>query len=386
MDSNTSYPSQILIIGAGVLGISTARALLHRPQYSKTTITILDAAPELPNASSASSDTSRILRADYALKPYTTLVSDAQKLWKDLSDDGWGGQGRYHDARLVLTAQPGTDGHVDGYLEESFENNNENNKKLIRSGEYELKAEHLRQLGDKEAIQRETRFPGVSGDFGYVNDHCGWVNADACVQFVFKHLREVGGQRIKIRPNSRVRRLIYEKAEKSGSGKPRCRGVELEDGSCVNADLVILAAGAWSPSLVDLGGQAMATGQVLSYLAITEAEQKVLNSSPVYFNVSRGMFMIPPHNCELKIGRHGFGYANPTKVSYATPDGKTAHALVSVPRTDLPIPLEAEAACKEFLVEIFPHFKNRQFSRTRLCWYCDTYVMFLSFYAPSFAN
>ena len=367
MNSNNSQPSQILTIGAGVLGLSTARALLQRAQYSKSTITILDAAPELPNASSASADTSRILRADYALKPYTTLVSEAQKQWKNLSDEGWGGQGRYHDARLVLTAQPGTDGHVDGYLEESLENN----KNLIRSGEYGLKADHLRELRDTTAIQQETRFPGVSGDFGYVNDSCGWVNADGCVQFVFKYLKEAGA-RVKIRANSRVRRLMYEKIETLQGGKPRCRGAELDDGFRVFADLVILAAGAWSPSLVDLRGQAMATGQVLAYLAITEAEQKALNSSPVYFNISRGMFLIPPHNCELKIGRHGFGYQNPTKVSFATPDGKITHALVSVPRTDLPIPAEAEAACKEFLTELFPHFKNRQFSRTRVCWYCDT--------------
>jgi hypothetical protein len=31
-------------------------------------------------------------------------------------------EGRYHDAKLLLTAEPGTEGHVDGYLEESLEN------------------------------------------------------------------------------------------------------------------------------------------------------------------------------------------------------------------------------------------------------------------------
>lgn len=359
---NTSHPSEILIVGAGVLGLSTARALLHRPKYSTSTITILDAALELPNASSASADTSRILRADYALKPYTTLVSQAQKHWKDSSDDGWGGQGRYHDASLVFTSQPGTEGHIDGYVEESLRNV----KELTTSGEYGFKASHLRELPNKEAIRRETRFPGVSGEFGYVNDNCGWVKADACVKFVFKQLQEAGEQRVKIRPNSRVRRLLYSR------DATRCCGVELDDGSHVRADLLILAAGAWTPSLIDLRGQAMATGQVLSYLSITEEEQRSLDSSPVYFNASRGMFMIPPHNRELKVGRHGFGYQNPTSVTLHAADGKKTHAVVSTPQTDMPIPAEAETACKEFLVELFPQWKSRKFSKTRLCWYCDT--------------
>jgi sarcosine oxidase/L-pipecolate oxidase len=78
-------PSETLIVGAGVMGLSTACALARRPKYSNSKISILDAAPEVPNPSGASVDTSRILEADYALKPAAKLVSDAQKLWTDLS-------------------------------------------------------------------------------------------------------------------------------------------------------------------------------------------------------------------------------------------------------------------------------------------------------------
>jgi sarcosine oxidase/L-pipecolate oxidase len=341
--------------------------MLQRPNYSNTTITILDAASELPNATSASADTSRILRADYAVKPYARLVSEAQALWKDVSNNGWGGQGRYHEAKIVLTEQSGTDGHVDGYLRDSLENV----KVLAASGQYSFKPQHLRELQGEDAIRQETGFPGVSGTMGYVNDNCGWVNANACVKFAYDSLKEAG-ERIKFRPNSRVRRLIYEQPTTAHHDATHCRGVELEDGSSLYADLVIVAAGAWSPSLVDMRGQAMATGQVLAYLDLSVAEQKALASSPVYFNVSRGMFMIPPHNRELKLGRHGFGYQNPVKVSLATGAGKTTHALVSVPRTDLPVPAEAEKACREFLVELFPQFKKKTFTKTRVCWYCDT--------------
>ncbi|KAK1150222.1 hypothetical protein N8T08_000124 [Aspergillus melleus] len=338
-------PSKILVVGAGVLGLSTACALVQRTKYSQSSITVLDAASEIPNSVGASVDTSRILRADYALKPYTKLVSESQKLWKDQSVDGWGGEGRYHDARLVLTAQPGTEGHVDGYLEESLENV----KELARSGNYAFDVQSLRELPDHEAIARETRSGGASGDFGYVNERCGWADAEKCVRYAVRTLQRRGGDRVSIRANAGVRQLLYERSD--GPGPARCNGVELCDGSRVLADLVVLAAGAWTPSLVDLEGRAAATGQVLAYLPVSEKEQRELGSTtPLYFNVSRGMFMVPPHNKELK----------------------SVEKMVSVPRTDLPIPSEAEKACKDFLVELFPIWRNRQISKTRVCWYCDT--------------
>lgn len=372
MSKFSSNPSEILIIGGGVLGLSTACALVQRPQYSNSSITILDAAPAVPNAQGASVDTSRILRADYAIKPYTKLVTAAREKWQDVSHDGWDGEGRYHDAKLLLTAEPGTEGHVDGYLEESLKNL----KQLAQSGEYAFKPHDLRELPDRNAVARESLAPGCSGDFGYVNDQCGWVNAEACVKHAYQKARRLGGNRLKVRTNTRVKQLLYQTNGKYLAGGVCCTGVELLNGSCVDADLVIVAAGAWTPSLVDVQGRAAATGQVLAYMPISTSEQKALDASPIYFNVSRGMFMLPPHDNELKMGRHGFGYQNPTKVTIPRPTPEnpntSVEATVSVPRIDLPIPAEAEIACKDFLLEIFPSWKNRSFSKTRVCWYCDT--------------
>jgi sarcosine oxidase/L-pipecolate oxidase len=374
MSKLSSTPSEIVIIGGGVLGLSTACALVQRPQYSNSSITILEAAPAVPNGQGASVDTSRILRADYAIKPYTRLVTAAREKWQDVSHDGWGGEGRYHDAKLLLTAEPGTEGHVDGYLEESLENL----KELAQSGEYAFKPQDLRELSDRNAVARESLAPGSSGNFGYVNDQCGWVNAEACVKYAYQKARRLGGDRFKVRTNTRVKQLLYQTNGKHLCGGVRCTDVELLDGSCVDADLVIVAAGAWTPSLVDVQGRAAATGQVLAYMPISTSEQKALDASPIYFNVSRGMFMLPPHDNELKMGRHGFGYQNPTKMTIPRPTPENPNQFVettvSAPRTDLPIPAEAEKACKDFLLEMFPSWKNRSFSKTRVCWYCDTYV------------
>lgn len=58
----------------------------------------------------------------------------------------------------------------------------------------------------------------------------------------------------------------------------------------------------------------MATGQVLAYMDITEEEQEELGKMPVVFNPTTGAFIIPPSNGVLKIGRHAYGYLNPTRM------------------------------------------------------------------------
>jgi sarcosine oxidase / L-pipecolate oxidase len=147
-----STPSSILIIGAGEFGISTARALINDPKYSKCKITILDASPQLPNPFGSSVDSSRIVRADYA---------SLQRLWRDTSDAGWGGQGRYHEPGLVLTSNI----EADWYVQKSLENV----RKLANSGLEGLDIKDIEELPNQDSIRRATGHSGVSGDTGYVN-------------------------------------------------------------------------------------------------------------------------------------------------------------------------------------------------------------------------
>jgi len=81
------------------------------------------------------------------------------------------------------------------------------------------------------------------------------------------------------------------------------------------------------------------------------------------------MFIIPPRGGELKVARHGYGYRNLKKISFAE-DGPMEE--VSVPEVGLHIPVEAEQVCRKALVEMIPELRDREFSRTRICWYCDT--------------
>jgi len=141
------------------------------------------------------------------------------------------------------------------------------------------------------------------------------------------------------------------------------------------ADLVILATGAWTGSLVNLQGRATATGQVLMYLTLTEAEQERLGKMPVLLNMSSGLFIIPPSNRVLKVARHAYGYSNPTTI--LDPDGSGTSITVSLPLTTYTsphqtVPPEGEAACRAALRSMIPSLADRPFEKGRICWYTDT--------------
>ena len=176
--------------------------------------------------------------------------------------------------------------------------------------------------------------------------------------------------------------LVFE----GGGGKEKGRrvvGAVLDDGEEIRAGLTIVAAGAWSGALVDLRGRAEARGQVLAYVSITEEEKERLKNMPVVLNLSTGMFAIPPVDTTsavpparerrtrdwlLKVGRHAFGYANPTTVA---PEGEDI--VTSLPaKVFSPIPAEGEEACRSFLQKTIPFLGDRPFSSTRICWYTDT--------------
>ncbi|KIW23775.1 uncharacterized protein PV07_11952 [Cladophialophora immunda] len=375
--SNGSVPQHILIIGAGVFGLSTALSLLSHPTYNATRITVIDGSPSLPNPSGSSVDASRIVRADYANKHYAQLASQAQELWRDRRKEAWGGEGRYHEPGFVLTA----DADKDAYLRESLANVRD----LAREDGCNVDLSKIRELRGAEEIRKATGYESVSGDHGYANFNSGWADAEACVAYALRRIQSESDGRVTIRPGAQVARLVF-----SGSD---CQGVELAGGEQIQADLTVLAAGAWSPSLIDLQGRCLATGQTMAYLDITPEEQAAMGNRPTIMNMSRGMFVIPPRGNELKIARHGYGYRNPVRISRAVIDPGVSNGIgpgdveVSVPKVGIPIPLEAEEALREALGEVLPQMVDRPFTRTRICWYCDTPSGdFLITFHPQFNN
>ncbi len=362
-------PPSILIIGSGVFGLSTALSLSRRPQYSQTVITVLDRSP-FPSSDGSSIDTSRIIRADYSSPAYASLAARAQKEWRKTGPSDLGGEGRYWESGLVLVADTGRQGEQ--YVKSSWEN-----VQNIMKQDGDL--DGVSELPNGEAIMAAVGTGGGSGDWGYINRRSGWADAEASMCWL----------RRAVESTDRIKFLHGEAEQLLKSGK-KVHGAVLRDGRTIEADLVILATGAWTGKLVDLRGRATATGQVLAYVDLTAAEQARLEKMPVLLNMSTGLFIIPPKDKLLKVARHAYGYLNP--VTIPNPDNPKAMMTVSLPFTTrddpaLQAPAEGLRACRQALRDMIPSLAARPFSHSRICWYTDTpNGDFLITYHPDFTG
>ncbi|KAK3945595.1 putative fructosyl amino acid protein [Diplogelasinospora grovesii] len=385
-----SPPSSILIIGSGVFGLGSAWSLARRDAFSQCSITVVDRSdavqPDVfPARDAASVDTSRIIRADYADPAYAALAAEAQVQWrKQAKPEDLGAQGRYHESGLVLVADaplPTSLQNLDNtnadrfkkktgmeYVRDSWEN-----VRSMASIDPNM-AGRVRELPDVAAIREAAGTGGSSGAWGYVNESSGWADAGASMAWLYDQVRQTG----------RVT-FISGTVTSLEHHDNTVTGAKLSDGRVLSADLVILAAGSWTGALLDLSGQATATGQVLGYLDLTEEEQQRLSKMPVLLNFSTGLFVIPPSNRVLKFARHAYGYINPTtlgtaplpsspKASITPLSLKISQTYTQVSDPTLSIPAEGEQDLRRALREMvpLPGLEDRPFTKTRLCWYMDT--------------
>ncbi|PHH73352.1 hypothetical protein CDD82_5530 [Ophiocordyceps australis] len=360
-------PLSILIVGSGVFGLSTAWALTKRARFSMTAITVVDdARGQFPPADAASVDASRIVRADYADAQYTALASLAQREWRKNGDDDFGGQGRYAEPGLVLMAYQ-QDGNKSSmtYVEESWRNVAEH---AAQNGYTE---DTVQLLESREALKQSLGISKHAGDWGYLNKLSGWADAAKAMDWLYKRVEATG----------RVR-FVDAKVQQLETKGERVVGARLANGNVILADLVVVAAGAWSGSLVDLRGRVEATGHLLSYVDIDEQELEVLSKQPMVLQLSRGLFIIPPRERVLKVGFHGYGYVNPRSIATALPLSPTAARVpivASCPLTSRDgklerMPDQDDAAMRSALRDLLPvsAMQDRPWREVRICWYADT--------------
>ncbi|ROT36655.1 FAD dependent oxidoreductase [Sodiomyces alkalinus F11] len=391
----SSPPSSILIIGSGVFGLSTAFELTRRPFFARTSITVLDRSPDngvFPSSDASSIDSSRIIRPDYADPAYASLAAKAHEYWRQQVDDELGGQGRYTESGMILLADSPSTAQADPktglgakqveekkksaleYVRESWDNV----RALAAQEASGLSAEKIRELPNAtavmEAMGTDPTIAAVNrpGDWGYLNGTSGWADAEKSMAWFFNKVRQTG----------RVN-FVHGTATALTRTGDRVTGARLDSGRHLEADLVIVATGAWTGALVDLAGQAIATGQALAYMDITPEEQAALCRRPVILNLSTGLFVIPPAVCQLKVARHSYGYINPQPTSPdvlpTRPGARLPANSTSLPRTllsdpNLRIPSEGEADLRRAIRAMVPlkELHNRPFVKTRLCWYTDT--------------
>jgi sarcosine oxidase/L-pipecolate oxidase len=336
MGIDTAAP--ILIVGAGVFGLSTALELTKRGYQN---ITVLDRhVPPVVDGSSV--DISRIIRADYADPLYAQMALEAHKGWTSTYSDF------YHKSGFALFTET-----PNAYLQKSKET-------IIEKGG------HVDELSD--LAQLRALYPAVEasipGAQGYHNPTGGWADAAGSIGFLASQCSVAGVSFIT------GRRGTVHSLRRSGD---KVVGVNIVNGTHLLASQVILATGAWSNRLIDLSHAAASSGQPVGFLQLTPEEAQKFAKVPVMINFSTGVFSFPPTPGTniLKLARHGYGYATEA-TSEAT--GRT----VSGPRRDASnassgyLPDDADEALRHGVKQLFPSLQDRPWLNRRMCWYTDT--------------
>lgn len=333
----------VLIIGAGVFGLSMAYELSLRGHHN---ITVLDRAlPPVPDGSSV--DISRIIRYDYNDRFYSKLAREAVETWK--SSDLF--KPFYHGTGLVLTSEL----ESDPYLEK--------NKAVLTSQSQPFSTfsniSELKRL--KPALQDiETPFSG------YINPNAGWADAAGAINALAKRCSEKG---VSFMTGSRGTITGIKVNDKS-----QVVGVNVLSGSFLPASRVILATGAWTSRYLNLDHAIIGSAQPIGFIQLTQDEAQKLMDIPVVINKTNGVFIFPPtpDTHVLKVAYHGHGYETET-----SNDGERQR-IISAPKRDSNnaqsrfLPEDASEYLRYGLRQLVPSIAEKPWSKTRMCWYTET--------------
>lgn len=191
--------------------------------------------------------------------------------------------------------------------------------------------------------------------------HIGWCNSSEAIKHVYEKCKEAGVQFVLDKEKGNFESLVCE-------GRS-VRGIKTKDGKTHSANRVIITTGSWTPSLIDMKRQVIATGQAVIHFRPSDKIKKLLENLPVWFgDFSRAGFYGFPINSDgvMKVALHSTGYLNPRDSDQ-----------VSVPRTQSThaqdtIPMRAVQDFRDFLSSFLPVTEELDITYSRVCWYADS--------------
>lgn len=215
--TNSSY----IIIGAGVFGVSTAYTLIQK--YPNASVTLVDRdAYDADSRVAASWDWNKVIRADYDDKIYCKLALEAQDIFK--SDPLW--QPHFHQTGVYWNCRS-------DYAQTVITNH----KDLGRNDDIiALPVTEARKLYG--GIFDNADYTGVKEVL--INRASGWAAAGDALRAVTKRCLELG-----------VKYVTAEVANLEFDGRGSCTGVKTKSGEVLSATHVIVAAGAFTPTLLE---------------------------------------------------------------------------------------------------------------------------------------
>jgi glycine/D-amino acid oxidase-like deaminating enzyme len=304
-----------LIIGAGIFGLSAALALRARGDA-----VTLCAAGDIPHPRAASTDISKVVRADYGSDDlYTTLGMEAIAGWHRWND-ALGEQVYFETGVSFLRRTP------------------------AQPDDFEYESHRL-LTAEGRILPPARPMPAWHPDYahGYINPAGGWARSGRTLELLAERARAEG---VTLRENSPAAELVPG-------------GVRLRTGETLRAGRVLVAAGAWTPTLLpELAGFLTPTGHPVFHL--TPADPTLF--TPPHFMTftaeiaTSGWYGFPfnPFAGVVKVANHGVGQQLD-------------------PVHDEPVvTAEDEAALRAFLRGALPALAEAPITYTRRCLYCDT--------------
>lgn len=323
----TQHSAEIIVIGAGVFGLTAALELRQRGHQ----VILLDPGP-LPHPLAASTDINKVVRVEYgADEQYMLMGMAAIEGWRRWNS-AWQDEVYHETGVLWLSQSPLAAG---GFEYES----------------YQLLLKHGWPIERLNAAQLAQRFPAFrveSSADGFFNPHEGYAESSRTMRYLIGEAEQAG---VKLYPNVPVAEILRE--------AKRAIGVRSADGTSYFADTVIVAAGAWSPILVpELAESITTTGQPVFHLKPRQPER----FTPPHFTVfgadlsQSGWYGMPLHPREgvVKLGFH-----NPIRHTHPVHDERV-------------VTEDEIAHLRQFLADSIPALADAELVYTRLCLYTNT--------------
>ena len=365
MATNPDHHCNVLIIGAGIFGTSTAYHLSFDKSNKDQKITVIDVA-SAPPFPAASTDINKIIRADYTDELYMRLALEAIDQWAT-----WDFlKPYYHSSGRVTLNLKGSD---------LYERTKKNFQKVLgKVPTTDLSLDDVVAPNDtnghqstvdekvKEKWRRIFAGTDLEGyDSAYWNPIGGWCDADLATAAMMIEAQKNGVSYI----SSKVQQLIL--------GSAGIHGTKTVDGRVFTADKVVLATGAWTSSLMspvedslDIPSesrfelQATAAGVCVLHYKLNAQEMDDLHDMPVFLYGVSGEVLPPPvRNSLLK-----YTNANSFSNHYYTPSGQNISAPPKQSQYVVPERLKDETM--EIIGEkAMPHYsKGKTPDYWRLCW------------------
>jgi len=318
--------SRVVIIGAGEFGLTAALALQRRGW----SVVVIDPGP-VPHPDAASTDISKVVRADYGADPiYTEMAEQSLEGWRAWNA-AWGRELYHEDGFLLMSRDPLAAG---GFEYESHAFLSARGHRLIRKTAADLHREH--------PAWNAERYPA-----GYLNPRAGWAESG---KVMMQLVLEARHRCIEMVEGGRFEKLI----EHDG----RVTGVITHDGCEYLADCVLMAAGAWTPALLPWLQHAMwATGQIVMHFQPRDAEAYRAPQFPVW---------------AADIGRTGW-YGFPVTAAGIVKVANHGPGVRVDPHEPRIVPADAEDRFRGFLRDTFPALAQAPLVASRLCLYGDTF-------------